>query len=143
MAGKRFGGLPPRYRFILNPYAETRLSRCPQCRRPTHPRKFPLLIHVETFGPFVLGKTCRYCANCELIIAHQDELERVMAAAFSGFAPQAIGNDYLVLGTVERAAWKKGMAENMTFEGMRAHAADFKGYLTLEYDPGGWGPSDR
>ena len=64
-----------RYSFILNPYCDVRLSKCPRCDRPTHPRKFALLIHVDTWGPLVLGKTGPYCSRCELIVAHQDELE--------------------------------------------------------------------
>jgi hypothetical protein len=37
-------------------------------------RKFPLLIHMDGYGLLNLGKTCRYCAKCEFIIAHQDQL---------------------------------------------------------------------
>src|ERR1051325_8100835 len=46
----RVGTLPPRYGFILNPHAGTRLSKCPRCGKLTHPRKFAFLIHVDEEG---------------------------------------------------------------------------------------------
>ena len=75
MTKHTIGKLPPRYTFILNPYQDTRLSKCTICRKPTHMRKVALLIHIEEWGLLALGKTCRYCSHCELIIAHRDELE--------------------------------------------------------------------
>ncbi len=143
MKKHRFGKLTPRYTFALNPYQEARFSSCPQCKRLTYLRKFPLLIHVDQFGPFALGKTCRYCSKCELIIAHQDELERVLAAMFAEHAPQLIGNDYFVLGTVEKNVWKQGLDEPVTLDVIREHTADFKRYVTLEYQPAQWVPTGK
>jgi hypothetical protein len=137
---KRFGALPPRYTFALNPYRDVRFSKCPKCERPTHLRKFPLLIHIDSWGLMTLGKTCRYCSRCELIIAHQDELESVLAALLSKLAPEVVGNKYLVFGTVERKIWKKGMEDSSTLGETRQYAADFKKYVTLEVDYGGWRP---
>ena len=37
----RVGYLPPRYKFLLNPFPETRLSTCPKCDGLTYPRNFP------------------------------------------------------------------------------------------------------
>ena len=71
---KQIGKLAPRYTFALNPYKDTRVSKCPTCSRLTNARKFPLLILVDGWGPFSLGKTCRYCPRCEFIIAHQDSV---------------------------------------------------------------------
>jgi hypothetical protein len=78
----RVGKLPPRYGFILNPHGGTRLSKCPRCERYTHPRKFAFFIHVEGWGPMALGKTCKYCSRCELIMMHQDELEAELTYSF-------------------------------------------------------------
>src|SRR4029079_6862173 len=99
MARKTIGKLPPRYAFLLNPYSDVRLSKCPKCDRPTHPRKFALMIHVDGWGPFVLGKTCRYCTPCELIIAHRDELEAELTGSFARLDPGVIGKEHLVIGT--------------------------------------------
>ncbi|MGH8008411.1 MAG: hypothetical protein ACREQ3_15555, partial [Candidatus Binatia bacterium] len=112
MASTRIGKLPARYKFILNQYPEERLSKCPLCQKLTHPRKFALCIHIDDWGPLVLGKTCRYCSPCELIIVHQQVLEAELVYSFSQVAPEVIGNDYLVIGTVERKVWQQGMKGN-------------------------------
>ncbi len=134
------GKLPPRFTFILNPYKDARISKCPLCQRPTHMRKFALLIHVEGGYFMALGKTCRYCSPCELIIAHQDELEDQLVYAFESRAPDVIGNPYIVLGTVEKQRWKESLgrdAEGLTVS--LEHVADFKKVLGLKME-GGWQP---
>ena len=47
MAKPKFGGLLPRYTFVLNPYTDYRFTRCPNCDQPTRLRKFVLFIHVD------------------------------------------------------------------------------------------------
>ncbi len=139
MAKGTIGALPPRYSFILNPYSDQCLSRCPQCQKLTHLRKFALLINIDDWGPMVLGKTCRYCTPCELIVAHQDELEGELAYSFATFAPAVIGNKYIVLGTVDKKVWKQALEGNQPqLEEMLKHMADFKKELVLEVEPGGW-----
>lgn len=105
-------------------------------------RKFPLLIHIDGFGLLTLGKTCRYCAKCEFIIAHKDDIEHILTEIFSESHPDIVGNQYLVIGTVEKKAWQKGMAEPLTMEKIWDHTADIKEYLVLKYEPGGWLPPD-
>lgn len=139
---KRIGKLPRRYKFLLNPFPETRLSSCPRCNRLTYPRKFPLFIHVDGYGPYTQGKTCKYCPKCEIIICHQDELEFEMASAFEKIDPTVMGNDYMVMGTVQVKVWKASMAHPIPLEELLAHTADFKGYLDLQFDPGGWRHKD-
>jgi hypothetical protein len=56
-----------------------------------------------------LNKTCRYCPRCDLLSAHQDELEAWLAACFSEHRPEIVGNDYLVVGTEDRADWQRGV----------------------------------
>lgn len=131
-----FGKLKPRYRFALNPFPEVRWSRCPRCKKLTHARKFPLLIHIDGLGLLTLGKTCRYCTPCEFIIADQAELEEqlVIACEERGF-PEKIGSPYMVFGTVERAYWKASLKHHqLSLDDLRAHAADIKKYDQL-FDP--------
>ena len=138
----RIGKLPPRYRFILNPFTETRVSKCPLCDKLNFPRKFPLLIAVEGWGPYVQGKTCKYCSKCELIICHQDELEEQLFQAFTHLRPALIGADYFVFGTVETRTMKAALGgDSPGLDDALEHAADFKKYLDLEFDPGGWRPA--
>lgn len=141
MAGRTIGKLPPRYALLLNPYSDIRLSKCPICDRPTHPRKFALLINVGEAQPLVLGKTCRYCTRCELIIVHKDELEAELALRLRTIAPEEVGGKYLVLGTMDKKIWRQGLSEGGgPIDAFLRYVADFKQVFDLEVR-GGWGPA--
>lgn len=135
-----FGRLEPRYKFVLNPYSDVRFSTCPGCGKRTKQRKLPLLIHVDPQNLITLNKTCRYCPDCDLLIAHQDEIEGLLAAIFRQRDPGALGNDYLVLGTVERAAWRKGVNDRLVLDELRDNLHDFKAVHTVQ--PAGWYPKE-
>jgi hypothetical protein len=144
MASTRIGKLSPRYSFMLNPRAEVRLSKCPKCQKRTHLRKFALFIHVDGWGPMALGKTCRYCSACELIMAHQDELEAELAHSFGRIAPEIIGNEYVVLGTIDKKVWRAGLeGRDRDFAEILEHVADFEKEYDLVYEPGRWYPADE
>ena len=116
------------------------MSRCPQCQHLTHMRKFALLIHIDEWGPLALGKTCRYCTPCEIIIAHTDELEDELVGVFERLAPEVIGRPYLVLGTVDKKRWKESL--NQPGIGLREsleYIAQFKKVSGLKMT-GGWVP---
>lgn len=138
MPNRHIGKLPPRYWFYLNPYQGVRFTRCPKCDRPTQLRKFPLLIHVDPKQLLVLGKTCRYCSRCELIIAHQDLLEQQLAVKFSEKAPEVVGNKYFVIGTMAKKTWEKAIKSTTTMEKAFEHAADFKRHVTFKPQHFGW-----
>jgi hypothetical protein len=138
---QQLGKLKQRYLFVLNPYSDVRASQCPQCGRPTQPHQFPLFIHVDGWGPFVLGKTCPYCPHCELIIAHQKELESQLAYNFLRLAPEVIGNDYTVLGTLDQKVYKEKLSAGVaSLDSSLEYIAEFKHVLDLEV-PGGEGPA--
>ena len=137
----RLGKLPPQYTFILNPYTDARFTRCPGCEQKTRQRKVPLFIHVEPAQPLVLGYTCRYCPDCDLLIAHQDKLEHLLANLFAGRDPPPTGNDYLVLGTVERKIWREGLKQIKGIGEILEHLHDFKEVRTIESRPAGWYPA--
>jgi hypothetical protein len=61
----------------------------------------------------------------------------------SAVNPTAIGNNYLVLGTVERTFWRSGLRKAKPLDEMLEHLADFKQYLHVEYRPAGWYPADE
>ena len=94
-------------------------------------------------NPVVLGKTCRYCPDCDLLIVHQDELEAQLEALFAERDPSVIGNDYMVLGTVERQPWREGMKQPKSIPEMLEHLHDFKEVRTVEYRPAGWYRDDE
>lgn len=135
---KRLGKQPPRYNFILNPYQDPRCSTCPGCERKMRQRKLPLVIHMDPAHPVVLNKTCRYCPDCDLLIVHQDELESLLAQMFAQLNPELIGNDYLVIGTIDRADWKRGMKQPQTIDDLLNCLHDFKEVFELKVT-GGWG----
>ena len=135
---RRLSKLPPMYNFVLNPHVETRVSRCPDCEAKMHQRKVPLFIHVDPMHPVVIGYTCRYCPDCDLLVAHQDEIEHLLANLFAERDPSIIGNDYLVMGTVERKAWRASLKEPMSTPQMLEQLHDFKEVWSLDYRPAGW-----
>ena len=144
MAGNRIGKQPPRYSFLLNPYSDVRLSKCPTCEKPTHLRKFALFIDIDGWGPLALGKTCRYCSRCELIIAHQDELEAELARNPAALVPEAGGKGYLVLGTLDKKVWQQGLqGQGQPLGDALEHVAEFKKILELHVEPGGWRPAEE
>ncbi len=107
--GKALGKQPPRYRFFLNPYQDARFTTCPQCGLRTRQRKCPLVIHVHSIPTLILGKTCRYCVTCDLLIAHQDQIEEQIALYVASSHLEITGKNYLVIGTLDRPEWRKGM----------------------------------
>ncbi|MEW6405009.1 MAG: hypothetical protein AB1649_24700 [Chloroflexota bacterium] len=139
----QLGKLPPLYLFILNPYDDVRFSTCPECSQHTLLRKVPLIVHVDPIHPVILNKHCRYCPVCDLLIVHQDELEHLLVLTFEQRAPEVIGNDYLVLGTVDKATWRKQKKEPIPMGQLPELLHDFKEVLKLQYVPGGWYPGDQ
>ena len=133
---RRLGSLTPLYRFFLNPDADVRFtSSCPSCCGKTKQRKLPLAIHVTDWGLVILNKTCRFCPACELVICHQDEIEGLLAQLFAESAAEVIGNDYLVVGTVDRKDWRRGLAKPLTNAEMLGSLHDFKDHLSFKPAP--------
>ncbi len=128
----QIGKQSPRHRFFLNPYQDERFTTCPRCGFKTRPRKFSLVIHVDPIYPLLLDKICRYCYHCDLLIVHQDQLEEQLTAHFSTFNPEMIGNDYLVIGTIDRAEWKRDKQDELSAQEMIEHLHDFKEVITFQ-----------
>jgi hypothetical protein len=137
----RLGKQPPRYTFFLNPYTDARFTKCPKCDRKNKQKKLPLVIHVDEGGLMVLNKTCRHCPACDLLIAHKDEIETLLATYFQQAAPESVGNDYLVVGTVDRSDWLRGMASTVMPQEMIDLLHDFKDVVQFKL-VGGWRPRD-
>jgi hypothetical protein len=134
----RLGKQPPRYTFFLNPYADARFTKCPKCDGKTTQKKLPLMIHVDDASMVSLNKTCRFCPGCDLLIAHKDEIEAQLAHGLRERASDAIGNDYLVIGTLDRPDWQRGVSGTVTTEEMIGALHDFKD--VVQFKPvGGWG----
>lgn len=133
----QLGKQPPRYRFFLNSYKDVRFTRCPQCDNKTRQRKLPLFIHVDPMQPLLLNKTCRYCPTCDLLIAHQDEIENLLVRTFTARAPEIVGNDYVVIGTVDRADWKHIAQNQLPVQDTLEALHDFREVITFKPAGGG------
>jgi len=129
-----------RHFFFLNPYEDAAFTRCPKCQSKTKVRKFPLVIHMEPRQLLLLNKTCRYCPSCDLIIAKKSEIESLMVASFEQSRPEIVGNDYLVIGVLDREDWRQGkqgkLLEGETIERMLV----FKDVLKFEPAYSAWYP---
>ena len=134
----RLGKQPPRYRFFLNPYRDVRFSKCPQCSNKMGQRKLPLFIHIDPGQPLLLNKTCRYCYHCDLLIAHQDELDEIITRAFTDLNPEIVGNQYLVIGTLDRADGKRIDQLKLSIDATIEALHDFKEVVIFK-PMGGWG----
>jgi hypothetical protein len=71
-----------------------------------------------------------------LLIAHKDEIEALLEAF--GDRGKVTDKDYLVLGTIDRADWKRGV---LPMDELRDSMHDFKMHRDLVVT-GGWGPQE-
>jgi hypothetical protein len=133
----RLGKQPARYRFFLNPYRDARFSTCPQCSNKTGQRKLPLFIHIEPEQPLLLNKTCRYCLYCDLLIAHKNELDEIITRVFTVLNPEIVGHKYLVIGTLDRADWKRIDQQKLPIQDSIEALHDFKEAVMFK-PMGGW-----
>lgn len=129
---QHLGKQEPRYEFLLNPYHDQRFSICPGCDGRTLLRKVPLVVHVDPLNPVAITVSCRFCPRCDLLIAHQHELEAQLAALFPERAPERISNQYLVMGTLDRAVWKRGVTEPLAINELVEHLHDFVHVMELK-----------
>lgn len=140
----QFGGLAPKYNFALNPYPDLRVSRCPLCEKKTGQRKIPLLIHVDPMYLIALNYTCRYCKTCELLVGNKNAIEHLLAEIFYETDSYAVGNEYLIIGTVEKKDWREGMHHPKDLAEVQPQASDFaKYYGEMRVSRHGWYPAGQ
>lgn len=140
--GPQLGKLPPKYTFFLNPYVDTRFTRCPSCDKPTKARKHPFFIHIFPAQPFILNITGRYCPKCDLLILHKDRVETLMVHSVEQFAPSLVGNEYLIVGTIERKGWRESQKQPSNYDVVFDNLHDFKKVVVFEPARWGWGPDE-
>ena len=132
-----------RHYFFLNPYKDAAFTKCPKCRKNTKIRKFPLVIHIDSQQLLLLNKKCRYCVKCDLIIAKKSEVESLIIARFGESRPEITGNDYLVMGVVERRDWLQSKKDKMSQSETVERILVFKDVLDFELIQAGWYREDE
>jgi len=140
---KRTKEMKKRHYFFLNPYDDCAFTKCPQCDAKTKVRKYPLVIHIEPQQLFLLNKTCKYCVDCDLIITKHSEIEQQQTAAFIERNPEIIGNDYLVMGTLDKKDWRRRGKECRNPSEALKKMYVFKDHLDFEVIPAGWYPDSE
>ncbi|HEY7060012.1 MAG TPA: hypothetical protein VII06_00925 [Chloroflexota bacterium] len=124
-------------RLFLNAYEDRAFTRCPRCgRAPTKVRKVYLVIFVEPALNLVLNKVCRFCERCSLLIVKRAELEGLMAYAAEQHDPSVIGNDYVVVGTLDRADGRQVKAGKLDGTALLDRVNVFR--EELQFEPAGW-----
>jgi hypothetical protein len=99
----------------------------------THIEIFSLVVHVSPASAAIVEKFCRFCAPCELLIVHKDELERRLAATLLESNPELVGNDYLIAGTVDSAQLNRAMRQKpASFDRVVECLHDFKAVVKFE-----------
>ncbi len=127
-----------KHRFFLNPYSDCAFTKCPKCDVLTKVRKYPLVIHIEPKQVFLLNKKCKYCPNCDLIIAKKQEIESLLALELGR---QLNKNDYLVIGTLERKDWLQGNKGSLSPQEIMGRVYVFRDVWDFEVLPAGWYPA--
>ena len=140
---KTFGHLKPKFNFSLNPYPDQKFTKCPDCNKKTGQRKLPLFVHVEPRNPIFINYKNRYCNNCDMLIGHKHEIESYLLEAFQQIDASIIGNDYLIIGTIEKKAWKDNIQQPIPFNELQNYVHDFKTTQTISMTMGGWFPTDK
>lgn len=137
----RFGGSTPMYKFMINPYPDIRVWKCPVCDAKMGQRTLPLVIHVDPQYLIALNYANRYCKQCDLLVAHKDQIEEHLTNLFSRNAPAAIGNDYLILGTLEKKIWRESTKNPLMPREAIPHVHDFaEHFRELRVTRAGWFP---
>lgn len=126
------GMMPEKYYFFLNPYPNHAFTRCPKCDGKTKQKKLPLTIELRKRKMFLnINKTCRFCENCELLIAKQQEMEQILADAFGENISK---KDYFIMGTLDKEHYTEcasTLGESRLFE----HLFVFKDQWIFEKMP--------
>lgn len=138
MKDKKFGQLERQYNFSLNPYPDLRFSKCSRCETKTGQRKLPLVVHVHPHNLILLSYTNRYCKECNLLIGHQHEIEHHLIRLFSETNPDIVGNEYLIVGSVNKNTWQKSRKKALLIKEIIENTHDFISYEKLQMTMSGW-----
>ncbi|MBU1130468.1 hypothetical protein KKE45_04080, partial [Patescibacteria group bacterium] len=87
-----------------------------------------------------INKTCRYCPQCELIIAKQHEIDEIIMQ-FLGLRKLS-KEAYMVVGTQDKKAYLAGVGKGLIKESPFAGVSVFKDVWEFDIKPAGWYPKE-
>lgn len=122
--------------FFLNPYDNWRHTRCPRCDAKTRPRRRNVVILIDPNALCLTGTDCRYCPDCDLLIAHADLIQQSLTHLMRPSMPDIVGTDYVVLGMIETPAMQGRGPGPVEHEWAMARLKRFRAYEQFT-DP--WG----
>jgi len=70
-------------------------------------------------------------------------LERLLVEICEKNAPDTIGNEYLVFGTIDRKDWKNGLTGKISQQEAIKRTYPFKDVWKFEVSPGWWYPEKQ
>jgi hypothetical protein len=73
---------------------------------------------------------------CETLIVDRAELESILISA--GLSATVKPSDYIILGTIDRRTWRRGLGGEAKLPDIREHMADFKTYVKVDVVPAHW-----
>lgn len=103
-----------RYTVFLNPHPDHRFTRCPRCDQETHERNRVLVVQLGPRMVLPVMAACRYCASCDLLISHRDELAAMLRQILPPEEQESVGESMTVVGTLDRGRLRRGGFEEMT-----------------------------
>jgi hypothetical protein len=132
-----------RYLFYLNPFEEYKWTRCPNCNAKTKLRKYCLVI---AFGEksksgttfLTLNKSCKFCPECELVIASKFEIESHLYQLCAESGRHYVADDFFIFGTMDRKDWLQQQQKPTDFDAFEKAIHPFVDALEFEVKPGGW-----
>jgi len=71
------------------------------------------------------------------LIAHQNELDEIITRVFTVLNPEIVGHKYLVVGTLDRADWKRIDQKKLPIQETIAALHDFNEVVIFK-PMGGW-----
>jgi hypothetical protein len=122
---------PRRYTFALNPYTNDRFGICPRCKGATAELVTALVFYVAPGLALTMRCPCRHCAACDLLIAHQADVERTIEQENGGVPPDLIGHDFQAIGTMDLADWERSRNKPYTIQQLQACLYPFRQELEL------------
>lgn len=91
----------------------------------------------------ILNMSGRFCPHCDLLILHQDKVEELLTAAMSQHNQDIIGNEYLILGTVERDVWRESKKRPQYLKKALDNLHEFKEVVIFEVEHYGWVSNEK